>query len=48
MVAFVLFVVGLRGTVVHIQNLVIPQEIAIWSLICSNILLLIGAFSREM
>jgi hypothetical protein len=48
LVALVLFVVGLLGTVIHVQSLVIPQDIGIWSLICSNLLLLIGAFSREM
>src|SRR5690348_6815584 len=47
-VAILLFVVGLLGTVVHVQNVAIPPEIGIWSLICSNVLLLIGAFSREM
>jgi hypothetical protein len=47
-VALALFVVGLLGTVVHVSSLPIPQDIGIWSLITSNILLLIGAFSREM
>jgi hypothetical protein len=31
-----------------VSSLPIPQEIGIWSLITSNILLIIGAFSREM
>ncbi|HEX6607013.1 MAG TPA: hypothetical protein VF276_08880 [Chloroflexia bacterium] len=47
-VALALFVVGLLGTVVHVSSLPIPQDIGIWSLITSNVLLLIGAFSREM
>jgi hypothetical protein len=47
-VAVALFVVGLLGTVVHVSSVPIPQEIGIWSLISSNILLIIGAFSREM
>lgn len=47
-VAILLLVVGLLGTVVHVQNIAIPPEIGVWSLICSNVLLLIGAFSREM
>jgi hypothetical protein len=47
-VGLLLFVVGVLGTVVHVQGLAIPQDLGIWSLICSNLLLLIGAFSREM
>jgi hypothetical protein len=47
-VAVALFVVGVLGTVVHVSGLPISQEIGIWSLISSNILLIIGAFSREM
>jgi hypothetical protein len=47
-VAVALFIVGLLGTVIHVSGLPIPQDIGIWSLITSNILLLIGAFSREM
>ena len=47
-VAVALFIVGLLGTVIHVSSLPIPQEIGIWSLITSNILLIIGAFSREM
>ncbi|HMA35770.1 MAG TPA: hypothetical protein VKY74_14995 [Chloroflexia bacterium] len=43
-----LFVVGLLGTVVHIASIPISSELGTWSLICSNILLIIGAFSREM
>ena len=48
LVAVALFVVGLLGTVVHVSSLPISQDIGIWSLITSNVLLLIGAFSREM
>ncbi|HUS14685.1 MAG TPA: hypothetical protein VM536_06660 [Chloroflexia bacterium] len=47
-VAVLLFVVGLLGTVVEVSTLRVPQTIGIWSLICSNALLIIGAFSREM
>ncbi len=46
--ALLLFALGLLGTVVHVQGLAIPSDIGIWSLICSNVLLFIGAFSREM
>lgn len=47
-VALLLFVVGLLGTLVHVQGVVVPAPIGEWSLICSNLLLLVGAFSREM
>lgn len=47
-VAVLLFAVGLLGTVIHVPSLVVPPDVAVWSLICSNLLLLVGAFSREM
>jgi hypothetical protein len=47
-VAILLFAVGLLGTVVQVEGIAIPQNLGIWSLICSNLLLIVGAFSREM
>jgi len=46
--ALLLFALGLLGTVVRVQGLAVPGDIGVWSLICSNVLLLVGAFSREM
>ncbi len=43
-----LFVVGLLGTVLPVASVPVPQNIGIWCLVCSNVLLLVGAFSREM
>jgi len=43
-----LFIVGLLGTVLPVASVPVPQTIGIWCLICSNVLLLVGAFSREM
>jgi hypothetical protein len=47
-VGIVLFLVGVFGTVLPLATFPIPPTVGIWSLICSNVLLIVGAFSREM
>lgn len=47
-VAALLFGVGLLGTVLPVAAMPVAHDIGVWSLICSNVLLFVGAFSREM